>query len=161
MISKRNMARTKLAEILYSAGAPADRALDIVSYPKLRALTVSDPESGTQSVQIIDGFDDSGRSAGDGKGNLAQFSARPASTRIELDYKRPTAGSWAIGKTMVKAEYSDGSRTGLFAGTPQSGDATAPESPIKRTISVPPPPQWPEPGFLKAKKIAESETIHK
>lgn len=155
------MARTKLAEILFSSGASADQSLDIVSYPRLRALTVSDPESGTQSVQIVDGFKDSGRSAGNGKGNLAQFSARPASTRIEVDYKRPSAGSWAIGKTMVKAEYSDGSRTGLFAGTPQRGDATSPASPVKRTISVPAPPQWPEPGFLKAKKITESETIQK
>jgi len=161
MIPLRNKRRTQLAEILHKSGANHDKALGIVGYPTVRHVQASGTTEGNYNVEIRDEI--SGATVATKSGlpvsKLPGATIRPSSTTVKVAIERPASGSWSVDRTLVKVDYSDGMRAGLYLGTNQSGTDTSPEVPVTRSISIPAHPNWPVPDFLASHKVSDRESV--
>lgn len=161
MITKRNKVRVRLAEILHTSGVNQDRALNVVGYPTVRHVQASGVTEGNHNVAIRDEISRVTVSAGSGQpiSFLPGATIRPESTSVEIAIERPATGNWSVDKTLLTVDYSDGTRSGIYVGNPQSGTNAADAVPVVRNSPLPAPPRWPVPAFLKAHKVAESEKV--
>jgi len=160
MITNRNRARTRLAEVLHSSGANADKALALVRYPEVKRVNASSVTTGTIRIRARDEIRRNVVSINNGTLQADKsISLRPESTSVQVEVDRQASGDWSVDKTLVTVDYSDGTRSGVYAGNPQSGTDIDPATVVVRSVPLPAPPNWPVPKFLQKYKKTEIENV--
>lgn len=147
-------ARLNMSGVLLAAGYDAIISMSMLRIPLPKSVRCSAQASDTHVVELYI-YDENKK--------LVEKPALTTSQTYELSspilpmvseivsaVEHDHSGDWSIDRSLLQVHFTDETSRVVYFGDAKSGPAGDPSPAHTHRVSIPMPPGWPEPGFLKA-----------